>query len=275
MRSRFLPLVLLSSSLSGLALADDSSQAPAATVAAVAEPRLEVHLKVEAGIGTTFVARGVPQFAAKTDMATVHLALLTLENLGPGSLTIGYFLEAALTNPDKVGGSGGISPQIDPIVSYAMSFGQLQTSIGYFLHAWPAWASSQHPDGMHELQLTAAIDGWPVRPAIEVDIEFVRLHGAYANFSLSKTFAWKDVSVTGGVLAGVHGYDKPFGTNFDMPFALREVTASIDVIWRASPPFYVTLRGAYSYTGIKNWWMEDSFLGRSTPVAILSVGAAN
>jgi hypothetical protein len=233
---------------------------------------ISVHPSVEFGVGSTFVARGVPQYVDRNDLATLNGALVRIDNLGPGSLTLGVFHEAALTNTAMQSGSGGISPQFDPIVSYGMRFGRVSASAGYFVHIWPAWEN--HPDGMHELQLTAAIEGLPVRPAVEVDVEFVRMHGAYANASLTKTFTRGSVSVTPGVVVGVNGYDKPFGGTFDMPFSLREVTASVGVTWQVASPFYVSARAAYSYTGLANWWLEDSMVGRSTPFAMIAVGAA-
>lgn len=231
------------------------------------------HPAVEIGVGTTFVARGVPQYTDRTALATLDGALLTLKDLGPGALTIGVFHEAALTDTAMQSGSGGISPQFDPIISYGMAFGKLRASVGYFLHIWPAWTN--HPDGMHELQLTAAVEDLPVRPAVEIDAEFVRMHGVYTNASVTKTFTRGSVSLTPGLIVGINGYDKPFGGTFDMPLAIREVTANIGVTWKVANPFYLAFRASYSYTGIANWWMEQGLVGRSTPFAMIALGAAD
>ena len=233
---------------------------------------VSVHPTVEFGVGTTFVARGVPQYTDRSDLATLDGLLFTFKDLGPGSLTLGCFHEAALTHTAMQSLSGGISPQFDPIASYAMSFGRVQASAGYFLHLWPAWA--EHPDGMHEIQLTAAVDGLFVRPAVEVDAEFVRMHGAYANASVTKSFTFGNVTVTPGALVGVNGYAKPFAGTFDIPFSVREVTANVGVTWKVASPFYVAFRAAYSYTGLHHWWMDQSVIGRSTPFAMVALGAS-
>ena len=154
-----------------------------------------------------------------------------------------------------------------------MDFGRLHATAGYFLHIWPAW--TEHPDGMHEVQLTAAVEDLPVRPAIEIDAEVVRMYGVYANASVTKTFTSGSVSVTPGFLFGVNGYDKPFAGTFAIPFAIREVTASVGVTWKVSHPFYLAFRAAYSYTGIQNWWMDAGVVGRSTPFAMIALGAAD
>ncbi len=232
-----------------------------------------VHPMVEIGIGSTFVARGVPQYSDRTALATLNRAVITLDGLGPGSLTIGCSHQAALTHTAMQSGTGGKSPQFDPMVSYGMRLGRVEASAGYVVHVWPAWAD--HPDGMHEIQLKAAVEGLVVRPAIEVDAEFVRMHGVYANASVTKTFTSGAVAVTPGLVVGVHGYDKPFGGTFDVPFALREVTANVHAKWKISPPFYLAVRAGYSYTGIQNWWMEPSVIGRSTPSLTLAFGAAD
>lgn len=215
-----------------------------------------IHSSIEVGVGTTFVARGVPQFADKNDLATMNGAVVTIDRVGPGALTVGVYHQAALNHPERTTMIGGISPQFDPIVSYGFPIGRVRASAGYFLHYWPAWTSEQHRDGMHELQLTAAVDGLPVRPAVEVDLELVRLHGFYANASVSK--AWTratpvgDVTISPSLVVGVHRYAKPFQGSFDMPLALREITASVGATWKFGPPFYLSLKGAYSYTGIAN-----------------------
>jgi hypothetical protein len=232
---------------------------------------IKIHPAVEIGAGTTFVARGVPQYADRKDMASLIAATLKLENIGPGSLTLGLYHEAALTNTAMQSGTGGMSPQLDPIVSYGTSFGSVSTSVGYFMHIWPAWP--ENPDGMHEIQFTAALENLPVRPAIEIDAEFVRMHGAYANASVTKTWSRGKLSITPGFVVGVAGYDKPFAGTLEMPFALREVTANVGLTYQVSKPFYVAARAAWSYTGIKNWWFEDSFMGRSTPLAMIALGA--
>jgi hypothetical protein len=257
-----------------------------ATSTALAEPTPEapnvstrVHATVELGVATTFIARGVPQFAKKNDFATQNAALIRVDDVGPGALTVGVFHQAALNNPERTTMIGGISPQFDPIASYGFPLGRVQASVGYFLHYWPAWSAEQHRDGMHELQLTAAIDDLPVRPAIEVDLEFVRLHGFYANASVSKSWTTStsmgEITVSPSVVVGVHRYTKPFQGNFDLPLALREVTGGVGVTWKFGPPFYASFRASYSYTGIKNWWMEEGIAGRSTPQAVLALGVAN
>jgi hypothetical protein len=264
-------VLVLSLCAASTALAESPPDAPVATAG--------VHATVELGVATTFLARGVPQFANKNDFATQNAALIKVDNVGPGALTVGVFHEAALNNPERTTMIGGISPQFDPIASYGFPIGRVQASAGYFLHYWPAWSAEQHRDGMHEIQMTAAMDGLVVRPAIEVDLEFVRLHGFYANASLSKAWTTStslgDVTISPSIVVGVHRYAKPFQGNFDMPLALREVTGGVGVTWKFGPPFYATLRGSYSYTGIKNWWMEDGLAGRSTPQAIISLGVAN
>lgn len=255
--------------------ANDEAPVPraAATSSASTErdsaSRLSVHPSIEVGVGSTFVVRGFPFYRSRTDPATLSSVLVTLKNLGPGSLTLGSFHSSALTRPTR---HNGLSPELDPIAFYGLPIGDhVHTTFGYFAHISPDLAQ---PDAMHEVLATVSLEKLLVRPAVEVYAEFARMYGAYANVNVSKQFAFGAVSVEPKILVGAHGYDQPFGGFLSLPLALREVTASVAVTWRFAEPFYVVARGAYSYAAIPNWFHEDSFLGRSTPFAGLALGAA-
>jgi hypothetical protein len=224
---------------------------------------VEVHYDVEAAVGTTFVARGIPQYATRTDPASLNKVMLRLENLGPGALTVGTYSETALVHPSR---QKGAQLEYDPIAFYGIKAGEhFRASAGYFMHVWPGAAT---PSTWHEAFATVALDKLVVRPALAVYYEFIRANGAYATAGLSKTFTSGKLGLTLGAQAGVHGYD-------GVPFALREVTASVGGEWKFADPFYVSVRGAYSYTGARNYDpSRDSFLGRSAPVAMLAFGAS-
>ena len=232
---------------------------------------VEAHFTVETGVASTFVGRGMNQYQSKVNPSSMSALFLTLDHVGPGSVTLGTYNETAITNYSA---QKGVGLQFDPIGFYAIRAGKyFKGTAGYMMHINPELAPAKPADGMHEFVATAALENLFVRPAVEAYVEYLRMHGAYANVNVSKSINLGEtsgVSITPAVIAGMHGYD-------GVPLALREVTGAVATKWKFSQsgPFYAVLRASYSYTGARNFGAgQDSFSGRSTPMAMIAFGAS-
>lgn len=262
----FLGFLLAAGIALPVARAEDQPPAPPPTVEKPAEDGgMTLHYTVETGVATTYVFRGVPQYAEKTDPSSMTTLGLTFDKLGPGALSVGAWIAAAITERSS---QPPTKTEIDLTATYAFPIGsKLAGSAGYILYLYPDADTDmdQHIDGAHELWASISVNDLPVTPSLAVFVEPVRLKGAYIQASVTKSIAAGPFTISPWLCFALSTYDE-----LNVDFGVNDVTATIPVRWTHPSGFYATLSGSYAYNGL----MGDgaSFSDASTLYALLVAG---
>ncbi|MFO0612204.1 MAG: hypothetical protein U0414_06440 [Polyangiaceae bacterium] len=227
---------------------------------------MDVGYQLEWGIASTYVNRGILQYRSLSDPSSQALAVLALHHVGPGDLT---FSATNFTSVAHFDTQPGTALELDLAAAYGGSLGDLfNLQAGYSVALYPL--APEHVDGAHELFGSIALAEGFITPSIAVYGEFVRLRGAYATASLSKTIEVAPFTFTPALSAGVAGYA-------ESPAHLNDITLSVSAAWHITAPLYLTLRGAYSYAAAPEPLAPDpdgdGVSNRDAPVVFLGVGA--
>jgi hypothetical protein len=222
--------------------------------------------QLEMGVASTYVFRGAPVYVDRYDPSSQLTASVTLDKLGPGSLTLTAWNATALA---RFEGQPGTAVEIDLSATYTLQLTKaVSVGLGYLVMTYPKRLEGTPVDGGHEISATVAYDNKYVTPRFTVNGEVVRMQGVYASLAGSHAFELGPVTLTPQASLGVAGYRK-------LPFQANDATASLSAQWAFSGVSYVALRGAVSYLlGRSSALPEDerSPSGRTIPVAMLAVG---
>lgn len=227
-----------------------------------AEGGMQLHYTVETGVATTYVFRGVPQYVEKTDPSSMTTLSVTLDKLGPGALSVGAWIAAAITDRST---QPTTKTEIDLTATYGFPIGsKLAGAVGYILYLYPDADTDmdQHVDGAHELWASVSVNDLPVTPTVAVYVEPVRLKGFYGQLSVSKIFAAGPFTISPWMCLALSKYDA-------VAFGVNDVTATLPVKWSHASGFYASLSASYAYSGLLD---DGSFSDKSTLYALLVAG---
>lgn len=223
--------------------------------------------QVETGIATTSVSRGRPVYLGRYEASSQSTAAITLDRLGPGSLTLSAWNATALS---RFGEQPGTAIQVDLSATYTLKLGKsVEAGVGYLVSLFPRKGADQPLDGLHEISASLTWDNALITPKLTVVGEVLRLKGVYASLSGAHVFELGPLSLTPLVSLGVAGYE-------ETPLQLNDATLTMAARWVVNGPVYLELRGAFTYLcGPSSAMPEElrSPLGRSVPWGMLALGA--
>jgi hypothetical protein len=266
-RFRALGVLFAGAAAMPAARADDATPAPAAVEPAVEKPAdggMALHYTVETGVASTYVFRGLPQYLEKTDPSSMTTVALTLDKLGPGALSVGTWIAAAITDRDA---QPATKTEIDVTATYTFPIGgAIGAAAGYILYLYPDVPEGGDVDGSHEFWLSASVNDLPVTPTLAFYVDPIRLEGFYAQASLTRSFPAGPVTIS--PWAGV-ALSKYSAEAFTTDFGLHDFTATVPVKWSHASGFYAQLSLSYSYTGLLE---DDAEPSPSTLYGLLVAG---
>ena len=233
----------------------------------VPPPPARFGTQAETGVASTYVFRGRPQYASRSDASSQSTLAATAKRVGPGDFTFTAWNASALAETNA---QPGTAVELDLTGAYTVNAGDhFSATGGYIAYVYPRHLASQTVDGAHELFAGLSIPNDVVTPAAQVNVEFVRLMGAYATAGLSRTWSWDSLSLTPQASVGFAGYS-------GVATRMNDVSAMLTGQWTFYGPAYVNLRLAYSYLGGGAHDLPtttgDSFAGRSVPWGMLALG---
>lgn len=240
--------------------ADADTSAPPPPAAAP-EAKSPVSAGLETGVYSTYVVRGVPQYAEKYHPSSQSTAFFAVNGVGPGTLSAGLFTAIALTDHAIQPGTG---VDMEPSLAYGFEVGEhFAASLGYTATLYP---EAEVIDGSHEaaLQLTFPND-W-VTPFAQAYGEFVRLRGGYVDVGLQHAFEIEDVTVTPAASVGAAGAEA-------VAFDMQDTTTSLTIAYKPLETVYFKVVGTWAVL-LRQDAPGQSFEDRSTVVGGAALGYA-
>lgn len=252
---RAIGLVLATVTALPFAGAEDQPPAPKVepAVEKEADGGMQIHYTVETGVATTYVFRGVPQYLEKTDPSSMTTLSLTLDKLGPGALTVGAWIAAAITDRDA---QPLTKTEIDVTATYTFPIGSMLTgAAGYILYLYPDADSDldQKVDGAHEFWASLTVNNLPVTPSLGIYVEPIRLDGVYIQAAVTRSFPVGPVVISPWLCLALSKYDA-----LDVDFGLNDITATLPVRWSHESGFYAQASVSYAFNGLDDDEVDPS-----------------
>jgi len=231
--------------------------------------------QLETSVASSYVSRGIAQYADRDVASNQNTATLRLDHVGPGALTLSTWSAVALSRYDD---QPGTALELDVTASYAFNAGPIALSSGYIAYLFPAHAVGTPLDGGHEVFATASYDNPYVVPAVGVWVEPVRQLGAYVTLGASHDFHYKMCTLSPAISVGAAAYRKYLGADQQATPHLNDVTAGLASRVDLDGGAYAALRLSYALRTTPSDIMGSDeawgMAGRSTLVAVVAVGVA-
>ncbi|MBL9022848.1 MAG: hypothetical protein JNL21_11670 [Myxococcales bacterium] len=225
------------------------------------EKKPAVSAGVETGVFSTYVVRGVPQYVEKYHPSSQSTAFLGVNDVGPGTLSVGLFTAIALTDHAIQPGTG---VDMEPSISYGFEVGEhFAASLGYTATLYP---ESTVIDGSHEAGAQLSFPNEWLTPFVQGYGEFVRQRGGYVDVGVQHAFEIDDVTVTPSASVGAAGAE---AITFDM----QDTTTTLTVAYKPLETVYVKLVGTWAVL-LRQDSLEKSFEDRSTVLGGAAIGYA-
>lgn len=223
-------------------------------------------VQADTSVASTYVFRGVPQYATRGVASSQSTLGLGMRGVGPGDFNLSLWNATALAPSAS---QPSTSLEFDVTASYGGRVARkVDVSGGYIAYLYPR---APVVDGAHEAFVTAALSEGIVTPHVGIYAETVRLEGAYATAGFNHLFEFGKVSVSPDLSAGVVGYR---GINAHV----NDVTASTTGRLALSSSFAVFARLAESYLPKPTTYMssgDGSVSARFVPCAALGLAIAS
>lgn len=265
-------LLLAGSLLSSRALAEQSVTASTAVATGVG-----VGFQIETSLASTYVFRGIPQYNRLYQPSSQNTALLRLDRLGPGSLSVSVWNATALSS---YGEQPGTALELDVTAAYSVRLRDaFDVGLGYIGYLYPSHLTGAPTDGAHELTAFFAVQNPYVVPSVGIFAELVRQKGAYVAIGAARDFTWRTLTVTPALNLGVASYRNYLGGPDAAPAHINDATASLSGRVALPSDFYVSARVSYSFRGtpaslIPAGMDVPGFDGRSSVFGAVAVGIA-
>lgn len=236
----------------------------------------DVSYQLETSVASSYVARGIVQYADRGIASSQNTASVKLEHVGRGSLTFGLWNATALGDFDA---QPGTALEFDLSATYGFNAGPVAVTTGYTAYLFPGHVDGTPFDGGHEVFGTAAYDNKYVVPTVSVWAEFVHQQGAYVTLGGSHDFhVSKKCTLSPAVSVGAAAYRKYLGTDHVAAPHLNDVTAGLSGRIELPGGTYAALRVSYSLRTTPDELMEEDsdwgMAGRSTLVGVVALGVA-
>jgi len=236
----------------------------------------DVGFQVETAVASSYVSRGIVQYASRTEPSSQTTAAVHVDHVGPGTLALTGFTAVAM---DEYDAQPGNALEVDLSLSYAMQARSLTVTFGYSAALFPHHMDGTPLDGTHELSAMVSYDNPYVVPAVAANVEVARQQGVYLMLGASRDLHAEAWTFSPAVSAGAATYRKYQGGDKAVGPHLNDVTAGAALKRDFDRGVYAAARLSYAYCGTPSEVMsmdsDWSMGGRSTVVGMLAVGVSH
>lgn len=235
---------------------------------------VSVNYQLETSMATSYVFRGIVQYTNHDVPSSQNTAALTLDHVGPGTLSFTLWNATAMSDYHQQVGN---ALELDLSAGYTLHHDDTAVTFGYTAYLFPDHMAGTPVDGAHELSVAVAQETPYVTPFIGLYGELVRQQGGYLTAGL--THDYKAGRLTISPLASIGGaaYRKYLGTDQSASPHLNDVTAACTGKVDFGQGVYALVRLSYSVrltpsdlVPEMNWGMD----GRQSLYGALSIGVA-
>jgi hypothetical protein len=235
----------------------------------------DVGFQVETAVASSYVQRGIVQYASRTAPSSQTTAGVHVDHVGPGTLAMTGWTAVAM---DEYDAQPGNSLEVDLSVTYAMQARSLTVTVGYLAALFPRHMDGTPFDGTHEVSAMVSYDNPYVVPAVAANVEVAHQQGVYLVLGASRDLRAGAWTFSPAVSAGAATYRKYQGGDQAVGPHLNDVTAGGAVRRDFDGGVYAAVRLSYAYCGTPSEIMsmdaDWNMGGRSTVVGVLAVGVA-
>jgi hypothetical protein len=234
-----------------------------------------VSYQLKTSVASSYVSRGIPQYAHRNEPSSQNTASLQLGEVGPGALSFTAWNAVALGAYDQQPGN---AVELDLSVGYAFTAAALTVTTGYTAALFPEHAEGTPLDGTHELSAMVSYDNPYVVPAVAAAVEVVHQQGVYLSVGASRDLRHHDWTFSPAVSAGAATYRRYQGAEQAAAPHLNDVTAAVGARRELGGGVYASGKLSYSLCGTPHEIMPMDpawgFDGRSMLVGAIAVGVA-
>lgn len=217
------------------------------SAAGIAIPALadadDVGYQLETSVASTYVSRGVPQYATRTTPSSQTLSALRVDGVAGGSITLSLWTAVAIADHDDQPGTG---LELDPSIAYSRTFDRGTIGFGYTTALYPEHLPGTPVDGIHEVSINAQINTPIVSPIAAAYLEVVHQQGAYVTLGGTRDFRLDQLTVSPVATLGFAAYKKYQGAEVEAAPHVNDVTAAVGVRYDLPDDVYLSARLSYS-----------------------------
>ncbi len=236
------------------------------------EEEAPISFTVEAAVASSYVWRGFLLSTKLFKPVFQPYAEVSFNQLGPGALAVGVWMNKALT---KEAGLDDSPLELDPYLAYTLPVDPVELKLGYTAYLYPTHDDYglEKLDGGHEFMAQGTFDlGVPVAPYVGVYVEPVRWKGVYAAAGVGHTLEAGSFELATTLTFGVGMYKFEDGPDDDQDFGLQDITLSTKGTYSfGESGLYTAATLACAYTGIEQY-DEDGNKRKLLPYGLLAVG---
>jgi hypothetical protein len=236
----------------------------------------DVGYQLETQVASTYVSRGIVQYASRTEPSSQTTASVRVDNVGRGSLAFTAWNAVALNDYEDQPGN---SLELDLSVAYAVPLRSLTLTTGYTVALFPHHVDGTPVDGTHELAAMVSYDNPYVVPSVAANVEVAHQQGIYLVAGATRDLHVDQWTFSPAVSVGGATYRKYQGGDVSAPPHLNDVTATAGVKHDFEGGVYATARVSYAFCGTPAELMpmdaDWQLGGRSTLIGTLAVGVAH
>ncbi|MBI3204579.1 MAG: hypothetical protein HYZ29_23795 [Myxococcales bacterium] len=231
-----------------------------------------ISFTVEAAVATSYVWRGFLLSTKLMKPVFQPYAEVSVNQLGPGALAVGVWMNKALT---KEAGLDDSPLELDPYLAYTLPVGPVELKLGYTAYLYPTHDDYglEKLDGGHEFGVQGTFDlGLPISPYACVFVEPVRWKGVYAAAGVNHTLEAGAFELATTLNFGVGMYKYEDGADDDQDFGLQDITLSTKGTYSfGESGLYAAATLAAAYPGVEQL-DEDGNKRKLLPYGLLAVG---
>jgi hypothetical protein len=235
--------------------------------------------QLETSVASSYVYRGIVQYATHGVPSSQNTAALTVDHLGSGTLGGGTLTLLAwnATAMSSYADQPGNALELDVSAAYTVHHGDTAITAGYTAFLFPDHMAGTPIDGAHELSLVVAHETAHITPFAGVYGEFVRQQGAYVTAGATHDYKWGPFTLSPIASIGAAGYRKYLGSDVSASPHLNDVTAACAGKLELGQGVYALAKLSYSVrltpsdlVPRMDWGLD----GRQSVFGVLAVGVA-
>jgi len=235
----------------------------------------DVSYQLETSVASSYVSRGIPQYADRGVASSQNTASLKIDHVGPGSLSLAVWNAVALSDYET---QPGTALEVDPSIAYAYRTGALTITTGYSVSLFPERMDGTPLDGAHELSGIVSYDNPYAVPTVAAYVEVAHQQGVYLSVGASRDLHLGRWTLSPAISAGGATYRKYLGGDKMAPPHLNDLTGVLVGRRDFDAGFYATTKLSYSFCGTPSelipmdpsWGLE----GRSTLFGVVAFGVS-
>jgi hypothetical protein len=235
----------------------------------------DVSYQLETSVASSYVSRGIPQYADRTVASSQNTASLKIDHVGSGSLSLVAWNAVALS---EYGTQPGTALELDLSVAYAYRTGALTITSGYVVYLFPEHMDGTPFDGAHEISGILSYDNRYAVPTVSAYVEVAHQQGLYLSVGASRDLHHDHWTFSPALSVGGATYRKYLGGDKVAAFHVNDLTGVLGARRDFDAGFYATAKLSYSFCGTPSDLipMDPSwgFEGRSTLFGVVAFGVS-